>query len=130
MTNNYGVMDQSKFTGEIVPTVSLVSSTTYPLGTMFMVWHGSRHNDIYEAEDIEFILTHKEDELNSRLKSISDILADTYERPTGKDAISKVINDCIRMNLPITESVHFTFCIDDATVALREQLVRHRQAGI
>lgn len=127
---NYGVMNQKKRTTIIEPKVRLVTCSENLVSTIFIVWHGSRYNTMYTHEEINNILKLDESEYDDNLQKLSTRLSNEYGTKSGKEAIVNTVNLCISMNLPITESIHFTFEVDEATVAWRDQLVRHRQAGI
>lgn len=100
----------------LVPTprplkVTLLSSTENPLGTLYYVWEQSRTNDP--------LLTPLEYET----------AAQDYKR--GFDnALGKTVYDTVNAildeSVPVTENIQFVFYIENMSISLREQMVRHR----
>lgn len=126
------ILKQNSYTGEIRPVVKLTSSSSNPIGTLFCVWHGSRNSksldpklvqDIYEGTE----LTRKHlDTINEILRAFPDA-ASKYNNNV-KLVIKDIVISVLKYNIPPSEAVQFTFEIDCANVAWREQLVRGRLA--
>lgn len=88
------------------PTVTLLSHTTNPLETVYTLWEASRHNDA--------VLTPPEVAL-ARVKY-----------PEWDEKVRKLFSDVLNSGIPVAENVSFTFLLEGVSIALREQLVRHR----
>lgn len=86
--------------------VKLVSMTEYPIATIYAEWHQSRYKDhVYTAEEYNRMA-----------------LAD----PVLRADMDKVFTDVLQMRNPIIETVQFVFLLENCSVSLREQIVRHR----
>lgn len=123
-------MKGKSVTGEFVPRIRLVSMSTYPLGTIVSMWIGSRYRDTFSAEDIENLYYKG---VSSDNEYVANKLCEYYPEYAGdthynyKSVIRNIANLVIKSNLPPLDAINFTFEIDDANVAWREQLVRGRQ---
>jgi thymidylate synthase ThyX len=118
--------------------VTLISSTTYPLPTLYYVWEQSRSNrQLPTPQDIDFLLNVEPDKTNlgtyafvltmlgheCDLKDSSTIKAQlAIFRQKFVDTIDMLLNEAV----PVTENIHFTFAFENCPITLREQLVRHR----
>lgn len=135
-------LKQSSFTGKIRPVINMVSMTENPIGTLFAVWHGSRHDYTVSAEDIQWMydsdpaylnITDNEDWV--RRAEIAKKICKDYPEHAGKDGtdyknvILKIVSQCIESDVPAAEAVSFVIEIDHANVAWREQLVRSKIAS-
>lgn len=108
-------------------TVTLISWTQNPLETIYCEWQASRTNGPVpspsgvrgEIAAERFGVT--EGLATSGEYEDSDISPGPFERE-----VRKVAEDCINMRVPIAETIDFVFLIDNAPIALREQMVRHR----
>lgn len=88
------------------PTVRLLSATSDPIVTIFQCWESSRHNDpVQDAVDIR-----------RRMEVEPDF------RKKVEDTFMQVLD----AGIPVAENVNFTFLIEGMSIALREQMVRHR----
>lgn len=122
-------------TERLDPTVKLVSSTNNPVGTLFCLWHNSRHDKAQNSQEIQVlydVLTGRlNGKLGPRLCEVVEELVNDY--PEYEGDVLKVITEIAKMNIvanvPSCECIHFNFEIDNCSVALREQMVRNRQAG-
>ena len=121
----------NSITGDLQSKTSLVSMTESPIGTLFSLWHGSRHNDTVSASMAQLFYDRPGlAEEDSFWKKHAEYICSCYPEHAGEDGkvVARVIENVAKMNLlanvPSSESVLFTFCIDDASVAFREQLVR------
>lgn len=117
-------------TDHIRPKVTLMSYPLNAVGTVVSMWIGSRHNetidpkalqDVYEAS----ISTDPSEYDQAVVDKLKDMYSE-YEDLPAKEIIESLFNEVVRANLPPLDSVYFTFQIDDASVAFREQLVRSR----
>lgn len=135
-------LHQNSQTDSFRPIVKLVSMTNNPVGTIFSLWYGSRHSDTVDAATIEKIYRLGKsgyDNLGYGLvksySEIADKVCEAYPEHAGKDGkdfvnvIHKIVEQVIKADLPPSESVLFTFEIDKASVAWREQLVRSKVAS-
>ena len=136
-------LKQSCFTGKIRPVIHMVSMTSNPVGTLFAVWHGSRHNYTVSAEDIQAIydsdpvylsakVTAADANWKRRSEVAEKICADYPEHAKlggVKNVIKKIVSQCIESDVPAAEAVNFVIEIDHANVAWREQLVRSKIAS-
>lgn len=124
------------------PEVKLVSKTENPVGTIFSLWYGSRHSDTVNAKDVQSLYENKFnfDKVDiypylNPYKELADKICAAYPEHSGEDGkdyhnvIQKIVEQVIRADLPPTESVLFTFEINKANVAWREQLVRSKVAS-
>lgn len=135
ITGNKGRLLGTAMTERLDPVVKLVSCTGNPVGTLFCLWHNSRNFKAMNAQEIQTmydILTGRLDaKFGPRLKEVAQHLEELY--PEYEGDLLKIITELARMNIvanvPSCECIHFNFEIDNCSVALREQLVRNRQAG-
>ena len=117
-------------TKEITPKVKLVNMSSNPLGTIVSMWIGSRYKKTVSPESIEELYY---DESSEGLEEVSKFLCECYPEYAGTlgtdyyNVIDNVAKLVIKSNLPPLDAINFTFEIDDANVAWREQLVRGRQ---
>ena len=121
----------SNITKELRPEVELVSATQYPVGTLFSLWHGSRHEEKVSAHSAQ--LLYATNDRSSVPTTEADIVASSYPEYFDNGSYSNVIEEIakivLKANVPASECVNFTFCIDEASVALREQMVRSKFAS-
>lgn len=130
-----GRLDGFNRTENFTPTVSLVSITQYPLGTIFAVWYGSRNRGDNRAWIWNMILNGESFTIESLNKSLNEVRARVVaaypELAEGDDLVDqaksvvyKTVKMVIDSNLPPVGCVQFTFDIEDVPVAFRDQLVR------
>lgn len=133
-------LNQGSFTGKIRPVVTFKSMTSNPVGTLFSVWYGSRHNDSVDPADIQMLYDHPGDVHDNQntmvnLIRIADMICEDYPDLAGssgkdyKSVIKTICKQCIESDVPAAESVNFVIEIDKANVAWREQLVRSKIAS-
>lgn len=79
------------------PTVRLLTWSQYPLETLYSVWEASRNND-----------------------PVPD--PHTVPRAPARELFLKIVD----AGIPVAENIHFCFLLEGVSIALREQLVRHR----
>lgn len=142
MSNNKSErMKQGSRTEPIRPKVKIISHTTYPIGSLYTVWSGTRYPEIDEPEMVQALYSiipdltkywdtpeFTESPYMQAAKRICSQYPE-YAGPSGKDyknVILTIARKVIESNVPAGESVHFNIQIDDANVAWREQLVRGR----
>lgn len=133
-------LNQGSFTGKIRPVVTFKSMTANPVGTLFCVWYGSRHNDSVDPADIQQLYdfpgdVHENQNTMLHLIRIADTICEDYPDLAGeskkdyKNVIKTICKQCIESDVPAAESVNFVIEIDKANVAWREQLVRSKIAS-
>jgi thymidylate synthase ThyX len=87
-------------------SIKLVSATRFPVETIYIEWVQSRTNDpVGTAEEV-----------------FEQAVNDSKLRAEIDEVFTKVIG----MKLPLCETLDFVFVIENISIALREQLVRHR----
>ena len=133
-------MVQGSRTCPIRPKVKIVSHTIYPVGSLFVVWSGTRYPDIMDPKVIQELyednsmLDYWSDSpyVNEEKKKAAQTICQWYPEYAGKlgrdykNVILSIARKVIESNVPAGEAVHFNIQIDDANVAWREQLVRGR----
>lgn len=133
-------LHQNSETKPFRPEVRLVSMTSNPVGTIFALWYGSRHSDRVKAYAIQYLYDMgRQGVMLSNLAGVDRHLAEkickSYPEHAGENGedyfnvIQKIVEQVIQADLPPSESVLFTFEIDKANVAWREQLVRSKVAS-
>lgn len=125
----------------IRPTVKLITSNQYPVGSIVAMWIGSRYENTVDPCDVDMIHNITDDDsynywdCSINLQNTARQLVEDYpEFATGNDlladaqnVINNVAKTVLMSNLPPLDALNFTFEIDNANVAWREQLVRGRQ---
>lgn len=112
-----------------IPEVRLISSTSNPVGTLCSLWIGSRFKYDLDPRNIQKLWRNPE---GNKYLEEAGILCECYPEYTGEsgDDFCNVIYNVVRMvlksNLPPLDAINYTFVINDANVAFREQLVRSR----
>lgn len=111
-------------------TVKLISHTKFPVETLYVIWQASRtDNDNPEFLKPMFM------ELVNRQRTIgykdndgtNEGYGFSHEAMVGcaKEA-NEIFQRVIYSGLPLSENVWFTFVLDNVSITLREQMVRHR----
>lgn len=118
-------------TAPIRPKTRLLSATANPAGTLFSVWHGSRHNQSVSPAVAQEIYNHWDQLSGPRYAEAQswteDYIEQCYpEHGTAPEIIGAVARMALEANVPAGEAVHFTFQIDNCSVGLREQMVRSK----
>lgn len=86
--------------------VQLISHTQFPLETIYLIWESGRHNEpLMSARQL-----HDACQYDADLKA----------------KVMQTFEEVVKSKIPVTEAVSFTFLLEDISIALREQLVRHR----
>ena len=120
----------SKLTDHIRPKVTLMSYPLNAVGTVVSMWIGSRFNETVDPSDLQKLYECRNPRLLSdRVSTVGYKLKGMYPEYgdlSYRDTVIRLFEKVDRANLPPLDSVYFTFQIDDATVAFREQLVRSR----
>lgn len=83
------------------PKVTLVSSTEFPLETVYALWEQSK----------------TEEPLRSPFEIRTKV---------PKQEVEKLFRAVIKQRIPIGEHVHFNFVLENVSISWREQAVRHR----
>jgi thymidylate synthase ThyX len=97
-------------------TVTLLSFTALPVETIYCEWQISRTDGPVPSPQ----------EVRARI--------DEERRNAGVDGtgrefeqeVRKIFEECVAMRVPISETIDFVFGLDNVSIALREQMVRHR----
>lgn len=116
-------------TDTLYPKVKIVNMSTYPLGTIVSMWIGSRYEETFDPQVIEDLYYSKFDSTSEVGKKLCEYYPE-HSGDQGNDyqnVIKKVAEMVIKSNLPVLDSINFTFEVNNANVAWREQLVRGRQ---
>ncbi|PJZ19750.1 hypothetical protein CEW46_21460 [Bacillus cereus] len=148
-----GRVGGNSVTDYLRPTVKLTGVTANPVGVLFSLWHGSRNMREVESEDAQRIYEGKieyvgqdvfkwidickyiigcypeHSELTTEQLEYLDDATLNHLQVAASKVIGKVAKMNIIANVPSAESVNFTFSIENATVAFREQLVRSKLAS-
>lgn len=129
----------NNITEVINPTVELVSYTCYPIETLFSLWHGSRYPHRYDTVELRGVRRGLSSSIKTALQILKDypeyngVVSKVSEHDEVSDndiladasyAIEDIAKLVVKCDVPASESVAFTFVIDNASVALREQMVR------
>lgn len=88
------------------PTVQLITHTNYPLETIYLLWEASRHNQ--------------------QIMTAQAVAEKRKEDPAFDAKIRKLFTDVLNSGIPVAENISFTFLLENVSIALREQMVRHR----
>ena len=116
-------------TDYIRPKVKLISYPLNAVGTVVSMWIGSRHNEVIPPDDLqnlyEWDFGPMPSEYTDQVKKLKEMYPEDKDLP-AKDIIEKLFKEVDRANLPPLDAVYFTFEIDNASIAFREQLVRSR----
>ena len=83
-------MVQHSYTGPIRPKVKIISHTTYPIGSLFVIWSGTRYPDIMNPEDIQRLYDLPADVHNFRdtmkpLIEVADTICKWYPEYAGEE---------------------------------------------
>ena len=133
-------MVQQNRTCPIRPKVKIISHTSNPIGSLFVVWSGTRYPDIMSPkiiqnlyEDAGFVDYWSDSKyIDAEKADAARTICEWYPEYAGengkdyKNVILSIARKVIESNVPAGEAVHFNIQIDDANVAWREQLVRGR----
>lgn len=123
--------------------VKLLTAPQNALGTLFYVWEQSRtNNEVPTPGQIEELLNAKEtysytydDSQNPGEGSLSEtcrMLGAEYEDELGylvqpaRKRVRDMITQILDEDIPCTENINFVFAIENMSISLREQMVRHR----
>lgn len=144
MANNVGKLMQSGQTDIIVPEVKLVTCTQNPIGTLFVVWHGSRSDQMLDAEVVQqlydnltfdeqwYYKASNDEDMQDEFYETAKIIIERYTEHTGesgknfKNAIFQVAKAVAGYDIPVNEAINFTFSVKSANVAWREQKARSK----
>lgn len=97
-------------------TVKLISRTSFPMETLWLVWQASRTEmELPDARELNGVLTAQG----------SWICGESGQRFTTQD-VADLACRLLRDGLPVLEMVEVVLLLENVPIALREQLVRHR----
>lgn len=106
------------------------------MGTLFYVWEQSRtNNPVPMPRDIELVLDYEGPDFVHESNPLAKICRMLGEHPGSKGEynisatkarVQEVIDQIIDEDIPCTENLNFVFAIDNMSISLREQMVRHR----
>lgn len=131
------ILKQGSRTQEFKPVVKLTTASMNPVGTLFCIWHGSRNAISLNPEIVQNLYErsqpfdgHSAQEYEDTEKEIIRAFPDAAKKYDNDihEIIKDIVVSVLKYNIPPSESVQFTFEIDSANVAWREQLVRGRLA--
>jgi len=89
-----------------MPKVKLITWTQDPIETIYTIWQSGK--------TLEPVM------------SIKDVKAICKTNKEFKAEVLRTFKAIIHSKIPIAENLNFTFVLSDVSIALREQLVRHR----
>lgn len=122
---------------EVIPSkVSLESMTENFVGTLFAVWHGSKNKGKVPASVAQAWFEGERPDEASRnmLREIYPEISAQFTDKFGIVDYRKVVLEVAKLNLrgdlSSGECSTFTFCIDDAPIAWREQVVRSKVSSV
>lgn len=82
--------------------VELISHTQHPIETLYKIWMENRDpNNHYEVDQL-------------------------VDSPEKRPEMERIFKALISSDISVVQNIHFTFKITNMSIALREQLVRHR----
>lgn len=113
----------SAMTQGIRPTTEVMSHTENPIGTLFSLWHASRHDRYIPPCDAQAIYDGKIPYNDERSQYI---MACYPEHGTPVSIIRNIAKMNLQANVPSAESLSINFVIHNCSVALREQIVRSK----
>ena len=87
-------------------TVKLLTWTSNPVETMYILWENSRRKSFNVSIDV----------VKSKM-----LTCKKYKKNV-EDLFLKILSN----NIPIAENINFVFLLENVPIALREQIVRHR----
>ena len=132
-------------TEEFIPEVKIISSTQNPVGLIGSIWYGSRQADEVSVENLQSIYDDPDGEWSTDKYKTARQLVNAFPQYYGvpedeidldnldhqkvRTLLIKLVQICLKANLPVSESVAFTIQVNNASVAWREQLVRSRTAA-
>lgn len=137
----------SSITKEITPTTKIISMTNNPIGLIGSIWYGSRQSSDISVEGLQSLYNrdymspdnYDMTELNKVATKLvrafpqyyTDDSSDTIDYDNidfskARDVLIKIVQICLKADLPVSEAVALTIQVDNANVAWREQLVRSK----
>jgi len=117
------------------PSVKLISNTWIPIETLFAVWAQSRPTQYPElfkwlaGSRTETYQPSPSPELIGSVLTAVSVSEARAARVITQEEIYSAFKTIAAMDLPITESIHFTWGFSDLPIEWREQAVRKRQWG-
>ncbi len=112
--------------------VSLLSHTAYPLETMYIVWMQSREDrdEWFTPQALANFLedytcpfdTPLDRYIDSHFRGLSNAEACMAMKAHFDETVQMLVHEAV----PVAECVEFVFLLENVSISLREQLVRHR----
>lgn len=124
--------------------VTLLSYTMYPVETIFCEWRLSRSDDeLLTPAEVQLRVMEerseraetKRDEISAKSgiqeleEGVPELAAEAWaEQNPGpfEREVRETFEKCVDMKVPIAETIGFVFAVENMSIALREQWVRHR----
>lgn len=110
--------------------VTLLSHTENPIGTLFYVWEQSRTNDpLLSPKAYQYLADCAKSDTPLEAYEIQSLgMMDVPYDELLK--LGRRVYDTVEMildeSVPVTENIQFVFYIENMSISLREQMVRHR----
>jgi len=109
----------------------MLSSTQNPFGTLYFVWEQSRTNDPlkspqYYQDCFDLYVEHPLLFDSSSIPNKEDLTQTSIDMWNTGKIVHDICLQLLSESVPVTENIQFVFYIENMSVALREQLVRHR----
>ncbi len=87
-------------------SAKLLSVIEYPLETIYLLWAASRSRNV--------------------LPSAKELHEDMQTDPELRKEVNDTFVEVIKSDIPVAENLDFIFVLDNVSISLREQIVRHR----
>lgn len=122
----------NSITDNITPQVKLISMSENPVGSIVAMWIGSRYEKSVNPVIVQYLYDNipvQGDVIDFTKK----YLCECYPEFSGDsksdyhNVIEEVAKLVVKSNLPPLDAINFTFEINNASIAFREQIVRGRQ---
>lgn len=90
------------------PKVTLLSAPEFPLETLYVLRQSTLNND--------------------PIRTPADIAYESLEMPSSglEEKVLAMFEEVLNEGIPIAETLHFVFMIENVSISFREQMVRHR----
>lgn len=96
-----------KWNTGVKPVAKLVTSTQYPIETIYCLWQKSKGDGTFELTP-------------------EDVNAKMVWDEKFNDEVIDIFRKVIAQQIPVSENVSFTFMLNNDPISHREQMVRHR----
>lgn len=115
-------------------TITLLSQTQNPIETIYVEWRQSREDgpvptpaQVSEALKAEEVFDPATDEIADYVQGPKgSLLPHDFGKRNYTGEVREVFEKVVSMKIPVAETIDFVFLIEHCSIALREQLVRHR----